>query len=563
MADNAPAEAPKIQEKKKKPLGVLLKEKGLLTESHIQYALQEQKITKEMLGELFERLGFVTEHDVVATLAEQSGVAHIEVDEVLPDEEILKRFNKNLCLNNVFLPIRKTEAGIDVAAYNVGDEKLAQLISRQTGLMPRFFIAEKRKIINAINRIYYFLEHPVEQLITNEVRILAQDTEKARGMDTFIQHLLHLAVKQRATDIHIRPGKLATNISFRVDGVLTSVMSIPTPLNRVVASIKMRAEMDIAEQRLPQDGRFRATILNNQYDFRASTIVSPQGENLVLRVLPMESAIMGMGQLGFMDQHIQRVEEMFNEPYGIILLTGPTGSGKSTTLYAGIRRLNLLEKNVITVEEPIEYDIPLLRQTQVNEKAGYTFASAIRYFLRHDPDVILVGEVRDNETAATAVTASTTGHLVLSTMHTNSALGAIPRLRDLGVRPYLVADSLIGVVSQRLVRKICNNCRTTYQPTEGEKRYLGDPEIDTLQRGEGCDVCSGTGYFGRTLVYELVTVSRELALLVEQEADLRRFQEVARQDGYVDMFDITVEKVKAGITTVQEAVRTLGNIRQN
>ena len=356
---------------KKKPLGVLLKEKGLLTESHIQYALQEQKITKEMLGELFERLGFVTEHDVVATLAEQSGVGHIEVDEILPDEAILKLFNKNLCLNNVFLPLRKTEAGIEVAAYNASDEKLAQLISRQTGLTPRFFIAEKRKIINAINKFYYFLEHPVEQLIANEVRILAQDTEKARGMDTFIQHLLHLAVKYRATDIHIRPGKLATNISFRVDGVLTSMMSIPTPLNRVVASIKMRADMDIAEQRLPQDGRFRATILNNQYDFRASTIVSPQGENLVLRVLPMESAIMGMGQLGFMQKHISLVEQMFNEPFGIILLTGPTGSGKSTTLYAGIRRLNLLEKNVITVEEPIEYDIPLLRQTQVNEKGIY------------------------------------------------------------------------------------------------------------------------------------------------------------------------------------------------
>ncbi|MDJ0784619.1 MAG: GspE/PulE family protein [Desulfosarcinaceae bacterium] len=563
MADQAQPERDKAPDMKKKPLGVLLKEKGLLTESHIQYALQEQKITKEMLGELFERLGFVTEHDVVSTLAEQSGVGHIDIDAVLPDEEILKRFNKNLCLNNIFLPLRKTETGIDVAAYNVADEKLAQLISRQTGLMPQFFIAEKRKIINAINKFYYFLEHPVEKLIANEVRILAQDAEKARGMDTFIQHLLHLAVKYRATDIHIRPGKLATNISFRVDGVLTSVMSIPTALNRVVASIKMRADMDIAEQRLPQDGRFRATILNNQYDFRASTIVSPQGENLVLRVLPMESAIMGMGQLGFMAQHIEIVEQMFNEPYGIILLTGPTGSGKSTTLYAGIRRLNLLEKNVITVEEPIEYDIPLLRQTQVNEKAGYTFASAIRYFLRHDPDVILVGEVRDSETAATAVTASTTGHLVLSTMHTNSALGAIPRLRDLGVRPYLVADSLIGVVSQRLVRKICNNCREAYRPSALETQYLGDPAIETLYHGAGCDVCGGTGYFGRTLVYELLTVSRELALLVEQEADLRTVMEVARRDGYVDMFDITVEKVKSGVTTVTEARRTLGNIRQH
>lgn len=320
--------------------------------------------------------------------------------------------------------------------------------------------------------------------------------------------------------------------------------------------------MDIAEQRLPQDGRFTETILNNVYDFRVSTIVTPQGENMVLRILPMESAIMGLGELGFLKEHIRIVEKIFNEPFGIILLTGPTGSGKSTTLYAGIRRLNLLEKNVITVEEPIEYEIPLLRQTQVNEKAGYTFASAIRYFLRHDPDVILVGEIRDAETAATAVTASTTGHLVLSTMHANSALGAIPRLKDLGIRPFLVADALIGVVSQRLVRKICSNCKVEYKASEEEKAYLKRPEITALYRGQGCQVCNGSGYFGRTLVYELLTVDRELALLIEQEADLSCMARQAAESNYIDIFDITVRKVIEGITTTEEAIRILGNIRQ-
>jgi general secretion pathway protein E/type IV pilus assembly protein PilB len=325
----------------------------------------------------------------------------------------------------------------------------------------------------------------------------------------------------------------------------------------------MRADMDIAEQRLPQDGRFTATILNNSYDFRVSTIVLPQGENMVMRILPMESAIMGLGQLGFLPEHIRQVERIFNEPFGIILLTGPTGSGKSTTLYAGIRRLNLLEKNVLTVEEPIEYDIPLLRQTQVNEKAGYTFANAIRYFLRHDPDVILVGEIRDAETAATAVTASTTGHLVLSTLHSNSALGAIPRLRDLGIRPFLIADSLLGVVSQRLVRKICNHCKVAYRPAEWEKRYLKDDTLDRLYRGKGCEVCNHTGYFGRTLVYELLTVDRELALMIEQEADVHRLAAKAKSGGgYVNIFDITAQKVASGVTTTREALRTLGHIRQ-
>jgi general secretion pathway protein E/type IV pilus assembly protein PilB len=254
---------------------------------------------------------------------------------------------------------------------------------------------------------------------------------------------------------------------------------------------------------------------------------------------------------------------MFKEPFGIILLTGPTGSGKSTTLYSGIRRLNLLEKNVITVEEPIEYDIPLLRQTQVNEKAGYTFANAIPCFLRHDPDVILVGEIRDAETAATAVTASTTGHLVLSTLHTNSAIGAIPRLRDLGVRPFLIADSLIGILSQRLVRKICNACKTSYTPPEWEKSYLKSASLDQLHKGEGCEVCDGSGYFGRTLVYELLTVNRDISLLIEQEADLGVISEKARENQFVDMFDVMRNKVTQGLTTTSEAVRILGTIRQN
>jgi len=220
----------------------------------------------------------------------------------------------------------------------------------------------------------------------------------------------------------------------------------------------------------------------------------------------------------------------------------------------------LLEKNLITVEEPIEYSIPLVRQTQVNEKAGYTFASAIRYFLRHDPDIILVGEIRDSETAATAVTAATTGHLVMSTLHTNSALGVIPRLKDLGVRPFLIADSLIGVVNQRLVRKICNACKTTYSPSDKEKVYLDDVSVTTLYKGAGCEVCSGSGYFGRTLVYEILMVHQELSLLIEQEANLRLIMEKIQQNGYVDMAATTLTKVKQGITTSEEALRTLGNM---
>jgi len=551
-----------ITKNSKKPIGVLLKEKGFINDGHIEYALKEQKITKEMLGQLLERLGFVTEYDVIATLAEQSGVPFMEVDEVIPDEAILKLFNKNLCLNNTFLPVRKVDKFIEVTVYNVLDDKLGQLIARQSGLIPKLFIAEKKKIINAINKFYYFLENPIEKLIETEVRILAQDVEMARGMDSLIKYILHLAIKMRATDIHVRPMKKATNISFRIDGVIKTVMALPPSLNRLVASIKMRADMDIAEQRLPQDGRFDEVILNSRYDFRISTIVTPQGENMVMRILPLESAMMGMGQLGFFDEHIEIIENIFKEPFGIILLTGPTGCGKSTTLYAGIRSLNLLEKNVLTVEEPIEYDVPLLRQTQVNVKAGYTFANAIRYFLRHDPDVMLVGEIRDEETAAAAITASTTGHLVLSTLHTNNALGVIPRLKDLGIRPFLIADALIGIVNQRLVRKICNSCRKAYEPPDSEKAYLKDLSITELYRGEGCEICSGSGYFGRTLVYEILAVNRKLAMLIEKEADMNLLLAESSEYERIDIFAVTVEKVKQGITSTEEAVRILGNIRQ-
>lgn len=553
MTDNKP---------RKKYLGELLKEKGFINEDHIRYALQVQKITKERVGEIFEGLGFVTEHEVVTTLAEQEKVPYVNVDEVLPEEHLLKMFNKNLCLNNLFLPLKASGGKMDVAAYNVSDPKVPQLISRQTGLSPAFFISEKRKIVDILHKVYYFLENPVEKLLETEINLLAQDSEMARGMENLVKYILQLAVKMRTTDIHIQPNWQFVNVSFRIDGVMRSVLSLPTALQRMITTLKMRSDMDIAEQRLPQDGRFSMNILNNDYDFRVSTVVSPQGENMVLRVLPKESSIMGMAELGFFNEHIQTVEKMFQEPFGIILLTGPTGSGKSTTLYAGIRCLDLMKKNVVTVEDPIEYDIPLLRQTQVNTKAGYTFASAIKYFLRHDPDVILIGEIRDPETAATAVTASTTGHMVLSTLHTNSALGAIPRLRDLGIRPYLISDSLLGVISQRLIRKICSSCKTAYHPSDDEKKYLQDSSIRELYKGTGCEVCNGTGYLGRTLTYELLTVDRRLAIMIEKEADIADLFERAKVNGFTDIFENTVAKVKQGITTTEEALRIMGHIRQ-
>ncbi|MBU1345021.1 MAG: Flp pilus assembly complex ATPase component TadA [Proteobacteria bacterium] len=551
-----------MDEPRKKPLGMLLQEKGIINEAHIQFALKEQKITKEMLGEVLERLSFATEMDIVSVLSQQENIPYVDVDELLPEEKLLKLFNKKLCLNNIFLPYNVDEKYVDIAVSNLNDPKIGQLVNRNTGLTPRFYIAEKSKIINAINKFFYFLENPVEQAIESEIRLLSHDSEMARSMDNLTRHILHLAIKMRATDIHLRPMEQTLNIGFRIDGVMQSVLAFPSSIGRLVSTLKMKADMDIAEQRIPQDGRFSESVLSNRYEFRASTEVSPYGENMVLRVLPVGRSFMGLKELGFFDEDIERVKKMFNEPFGIILLTGPTGSGKSTTLYAGIRCLNLLEKNVLTVEDPIEVNMSLLRQTQVNEKAGYTFSNAIRHFLRHDPDVILVGEIRDPETAGTAISASSTGHLVLSTLHTNSAIGAIPRLRDLGIKPYMISDSLIGVVSQRLIRRICRTCKEEYTPEQWELEYLKDPTIDRLYRGKGCNLCNNSGYFGRTLVYEFLAIDSELSLMIEAENGLNDITAKAKDKGFKDIFDVTAQKTKMGITSIQEAIRVIGNLKQ-
>ena len=331
-------------EKKKKYLGELLKDKRLIQEGHIRFAMQEQKVTKEKIGEILVRLSFVTEYDVASALSEQAEIPYMDVDVCLPEQELLKRFNKSLCLKQCFLPFAVAGNTIKVIASDTNTSELAQTVTRQSGLKPQFFISERTKIIKMINKLFYFAENPVEKLIENEVRLLSQDMDMARGTESLVRYILELAIKLRATDIHIRPMDKSANIAFRIDGVMNSVLSLPSNFARITSNIKTRADMDIAEQRLPQDGGFYAEILNSGYDFRVSTLVSPNGENMVLRILPRENALMGLQQLGFFEEDIDKIHRMFDEPFGILLLTGPTGSGKSTTLYGGVRTLNLLEK---------------------------------------------------------------------------------------------------------------------------------------------------------------------------------------------------------------------------
>ncbi|MBF0627880.1 MAG: Flp pilus assembly complex ATPase component TadA [Magnetococcales bacterium] len=542
-----------------KQIGELLKGKGLINDAHIELALQDQKVTRERVGEILERLGFISQYDIATTIADQDGRKYVDVDQKRPAPESLRLFNMQACLTHKFLPYFSDDKEVIVVTHSDDVEGLEKFIARATGLKPRIRQGEKGKIINAIQYYYHFLENPVEKLIQKEIQLLAADRDGVRSLDSFVLHLMQLAVKARASDIHIRPMDRAISVAFRVDGVLRAQFALPLTFKRLISTLKMKSGMDIAEQRLPQDGSFSESILNTQYDFRVSSTVCPYGENMVLRLLPAKGDFMSMRQLGVFDEDLELMTKIFNEPFGIVLLTGPTGSGKTTTLYAAVRRLNLTEKNILTVENPIEYRIPLIRQTQINVKAGYTFANAIRYFLRHDPDVILVGEIRDAETAQTAISASETGHLVLSTLHTNTAFGAIPRLRSLGIPNFMLADSLVGVVSQRLVRRICPGCKEEYTPSPEELAYLRDPEITTLWRGRGCEHCHQSGYMGRTLIYEIFRSNRELAGMIGRDVDSETLEQAALKSGHRPIFDNAVRKVKLGHTTVQEVIRVLGH----
>jgi len=394
-----------------------------------------------------------------------------------------------------------------------------------------------------------------------ESEIMAADTTLTVSPDNFVTLLLLLAVKRRASDIHIRPMDQGISVAFRVDGVLVSEIHLRPQLRRVITAIKLQAGMNISEQRLPQDGRWSVTLLERKYDVRASSIVTPFGENLVLRLLPQERASLSLDMLGFLQEDVDRMDKIFDEPFGIILLTGPTGSGKTTTLVAGLTSLDLLGKNVLTVENPIEYLVPLARQTQVNLAAGYDFAEAMPSFLRHDPDVILIGEIRDEKTAKTALNAASTGHLVLSTLHTNTAIGALPRLRGLGLDNLALADSINALVSQRLLRTVCPHCREEYAPSQEEKDYLNiDPK--TLVRGTGCDFCNNTGYFGRTLIYEIIVFTKDFRLALGKNASAAELLEIARKERFRDMFEIAAHKVSQHLTTALEVRRVLGLFRK-
>lgn len=372
----------------------------------------------------------------------------------------------------------------------------------------------------------------------------------------FINTIIENAVLNNASDIHIEPEEFEFRVRFRIDGMLREIMRTDiTMLDSIVSRIKIMANMNIAEKRLPQDGRISYKTKQKNIDLRVSTVPITYGEKVVMRVLDKTNFNFSLETLGMDKKDLEKLQKTIEKPHGIILVCGPTGSGKTTTLYSLLNILNTPERNIVTIEDPVEYNFKGINQMQVNTKIGFTFANGLRSILRQDPDIIMVGEIRDNETAEISVRSALTGHLVLSTIHTNDAVGTITRLKDMGVEPFLISSTLVAVVAQRLVRKVCPNCRQTYQSNQSEMKLLGLNEPKDLVKGKGCSICNNTGYKGRVGIYELLVVDDEIKRLIDNSAGEMEIQNMAIQKGMTKLRDAAAKKVLEGITTVDEMIR--------
>ena len=539
-----------------KPIGQLLKEYGIVTEEHIQYAISVQKALKKRLGDVLLTLGFVTDYEVAEVLAKQSGLEFVDLKTLNPTVDALKLIPKSFSIQNNILPIEVDNNTLVVAIPDPYDERLKAMVKRFFRGEIVFKVAPASELAKKVERFYYLAENPIDETIKENVEQLLKGNEIS--VENLANLLIEDAIDKGASDIHINPLKEVTLVSYRVDGVLHLFHSLPPSVHsRIVSTIKVRSGMDIATTNIPQDGAMDYEFLHEKFNFRVSTIPSIYGENLVIRILGGTSRLISLSQIGFSDEQLDIVQKAINAPFGIILATGPTGAGKTTTLYSLLRHINTMERNVLTIEDPVELRVPLVHQVNVNPRANLTFASAIRSFLRQDPDVILVGEIRDEETATLAIRSALTGHLVLSTLHTNDAVGAISRLKDLGIGNFLLSSSLTAVIAQRLVRKLCPFCKQKVKLTDEDKKYLG-VEIDEAYQHVGCEHCKHTGYIGRTAAGEVMFVDREIQEMIAEGSPISKIRNHLLEQGMITMKESAARFVKEGITDIAEVKRVFG-----
>jgi len=543
-------------------IGQILKEKGYITDQSLNFALIEQRATREKIGEVLVRLGLTSDLEVAIALSKQSGYPFIDLSLIQPEPQVLELVPYNFAINNSICAFAFEENKIKVAISDPFSRFLPDLMSviyRMTQKEVEFYITGAKTLKRVISLFYFFQENPIEEKIFALIDRLRIEPQARFDVEDLFNDLLILGILKRATDLHLIPTQKSLQVFYRIDGVLEIAFIFPSIITKkLINVIKIKAHLDISETRNPQDGRITYSFLDENYDLRIATAPTHFGETIVIRYLPTGAQVQNLEYLGFDPEEIQLIDEILAKPYGMLLMVGPTGAGKTTTLFSSLKRINLFEKNVLTCEDPIEYLLPLTRQTQVNEEIGYTFAKAIRSFLRHDPDVILVGEVRDEETAEMAVRAALTGHLFLSTLHTNDAISSIFRLRDMKVPLDLLASVLKGVIAQRLVRRICPYCKEEYSPSALLLEYYKLPKDQVYYRGVGCHSCQGKGYLGRVAVCEILYVDEEIVDKIMHEHSLFEIQALAIKKGFKSLRENAINKVLKGITTVEEIKRVVG-----
>lgn len=542
-------------------LGDLLKLKGLLSEKQLRLAMNQQKVTGDLLGDTFVKLGFVSSNEIVQALAEQEGLEFVDLKDYPISEEALKLIPKDTAVSAEFIPLDIDEERLCIGIINPSNIHAVDAVTRLTQKQPKVYMVDRDIFHEVLGKAFFFLENPIQQRIDDTIKeIRTTSTATGAALSSLTDLIIIDGIKKKASDIHINSTAEIVHVFYRIDGVLQHGHCIPMAAQKgIISRIKILSQIDIAEQRLPQDGSFTFIFLNKTYDIRVSTIPTIYGENVVMRVLAGSGRLLRIENLGFDDANTKKIKRLFSKPHGIILITGPTGSGKTTTLYSALREIDVIERNVLTVENPVEYKISLIKQTQVNEKTGYGFALAVRNFMRQDPDVILLGEIRDEETAKIAIRASTTGHLVLSTLHANDAITAIPRLADLNIDRFQISSSLLAVISQRLARKICKYCKTKYELDNDvilNLKAYGNP-LTSAFKGTGCPKCSGTGYAGRTVIGEILVVDDEMRELIYANASTNTMKSAAMKKGMRSLMEEAIRKVSEGLTTVEEITRVI------
>ncbi len=544
---------------------------GLVDGDQVERALEIQEETGERLGEILIDLGILEREDLLRNLARQLSVSYYDLEANPPAPEVARLINARLARSHNVIPVDTDQNQIVLAMADPTDVSAQEDVRIFTGREVEPVLAKEDDISEAIERVFGVMESAeramerlqerVEAARSPESILQAGEMEEDDPIVSLANNIIVQAVREEASDIHIEPEREKLRVRFRIDGNLREVMEPAKSVGQALVSrIKVMADLDIAERRLPQDGRFDFKVESREYDLRVSCMPTYYGEKISMRLLEKTGGVLGFPELGMDERLIEGFRSLLSQPYGMVLVTGPTGSGKSTTLAAALQELSRPEVNIVTIEDPIEYQIPGVNQTQVNPRAGLDFALALRHFLRQDPDIIMVGEIRDIETAQVAVRAALTGHKVFSTLHTNDAPGALTRLVDMGIEPFLVSSSVIGVMSQRLVRVLCGECRQKFQPPEDLLRRVGferEDEIEELYRAGGCRACRDVGYRGRSGVFELLVVDEQIQRLVMQEVSTSELRNQARQAGMRSLAAHARQKVLAGETSLEEALKVI------